>query len=493
MSLTKVTYSMIDGAAISVRDFGAIGDGITNDRDALQLALNAVGDAGGGTLYLPKGRYYITGALLVPSNTRVTGAGVGATVIFHPSSEAFRNKNYPSDGPDYNITIDNLTCDANGTGATPISMKGINQCYFDTLELKGMTPIGVTVGIGIAATATSAVDDIFISNCNFMVPDYGVVLQGLDGKSVRGAYITNCNFMIRWGSGISCAGQTKKVTISGCGFEFNGLDSPNTGEVVGIGVKLWQGTTETNGPQDTAITGCAFIGRSVRDAYFGVSAANYTRNVTVTGCTFRQLNYAYYNNFSGGQNLNTVFSSNVIEQCDYGFFNDISSDVHPVIANNVFNGVGVGIRSSLRYSIVSGNRFTDITNEAILANNPCQFGVITGNAFTRIGKAALKLLVDGGNSNNITFTGNSLHEVCTAADDTYSCIELNNQGHVITGNTFTNASTTIKPKYIISDGAAPITGRIINGNFMFGARLGYVQTAGVADVYANNLERGGIG
>jgi polygalacturonase len=35
MSLTKVTYSMIDGAPINVTDFGSVGDGATDIRSLI--------------------------------------------------------------------------------------------------------------------------------------------------------------------------------------------------------------------------------------------------------------------------------------------------------------------------------------------------------------------------------------------------------------------------------------------------------------------------
>ena len=40
MSLTKATYSMIDGAPVNVKDFGAVCDGIVNDTAAVQAAIN---------------------------------------------------------------------------------------------------------------------------------------------------------------------------------------------------------------------------------------------------------------------------------------------------------------------------------------------------------------------------------------------------------------------------------------------------------------------
>jgi hypothetical protein len=54
MSLTKATYSMIDGAPVNVLDFGAIGNGIANDAAAIQAALDT-----GRAVYIPQGAYLI--------------------------------------------------------------------------------------------------------------------------------------------------------------------------------------------------------------------------------------------------------------------------------------------------------------------------------------------------------------------------------------------------------------------------------------------------
>jgi hypothetical protein len=69
MALTKVTFSMIDGAPINAIDFGVVGDGIANDTAALQAALDAAED---GILFINKpSSKYLSGALTIPSNIKI--------------------------------------------------------------------------------------------------------------------------------------------------------------------------------------------------------------------------------------------------------------------------------------------------------------------------------------------------------------------------------------------------------------------------------------
>jgi hypothetical protein len=86
MSLTKVTYSMISGAVANVKDFGATGDGTTNDTVAIQAAIDSL-SATGGTVFFPTGEYRIArnigtndrwGVKVVNSNITLAGTGAGS-------------------------------------------------------------------------------------------------------------------------------------------------------------------------------------------------------------------------------------------------------------------------------------------------------------------------------------------------------------------------------------------------------------------------------
>lgn len=73
----------------NVKDYGATGNGTTDDYAAIQAAINAMtsqaiaqgGNAGGGVLFFPPGLYSVSQTLLITGNTRqILVLGYGATI-----------------------------------------------------------------------------------------------------------------------------------------------------------------------------------------------------------------------------------------------------------------------------------------------------------------------------------------------------------------------------------------------------------------------------
>ena len=62
-----VATSIIAAEPISVRDYGAAGDNLTDDTAAFQKALDACSQSLGGVVSVPTGNYLIKGHLNIPS------------------------------------------------------------------------------------------------------------------------------------------------------------------------------------------------------------------------------------------------------------------------------------------------------------------------------------------------------------------------------------------------------------------------------------------
>ena len=85
MSLTKVSYSMIEAAPINVADYGAVGDGVANDTASL-IAAEAAAYAAGMVLYVPAGTYNFNGAWTVRVNLYGYGAKIQETATTYSAN-----------------------------------------------------------------------------------------------------------------------------------------------------------------------------------------------------------------------------------------------------------------------------------------------------------------------------------------------------------------------------------------------------------------------
>jgi hypothetical protein len=98
---TTTTAAPAPAGTYNVANYGAKGDGVTDDAAAIQAAVNAASAAGGGTVYLPAGTYRLYAARSVDpdlganvelfNNITVKGAGPAATIVVadHDWASAF--------------------------------------------------------------------------------------------------------------------------------------------------------------------------------------------------------------------------------------------------------------------------------------------------------------------------------------------------------------------------------------------------------------------
>ncbi len=133
-----VVRSAQDRAAdvINVKDFGAVGNGITNDEVAIQAAASAIPSTG-GILYLPPAIYITNSGITLKSNTVVSafGATIQAGSSFPSSTIPLLTNlnNTATTLTDSNITILGITLDYGAYGAA--SGHAINMAFVSGVKV----------------------------------------------------------------------------------------------------------------------------------------------------------------------------------------------------------------------------------------------------------------------------------------------------------------------------------------------------------------------
>ena len=136
------------GEFVSVKDFGAVGDGVTNDWQAFQNAANWGMSVGGATVFVPKGSYRVVGQITQDRSANTAlgvvnfeGAGRTATVINHSgASSLFSVTGHGTavEGQTKDIRLSGMTLLGVGTaGSTAVGYTLVSFPHFEDLDIQG--------------------------------------------------------------------------------------------------------------------------------------------------------------------------------------------------------------------------------------------------------------------------------------------------------------------------------------------------------------------
>lgn len=134
--------------SISVKDYGAKGDGVTDDTAAIQAALNSL-SLTGGTVIIPAStsNYLFSSTLLVPFGVRLVGHGKFSTIIRYTGNSAAVS----TTGTTINtIQLENLTVDIINNNATCLDAARMVNSVFNSVRFRsvsGTNQIGVSANI----------------------------------------------------------------------------------------------------------------------------------------------------------------------------------------------------------------------------------------------------------------------------------------------------------------------------------------------------------
>ena len=219
---------------VSVRDFGAIGNSVTDDTAAIQAAATAAQAL--GTLFFPPGTYLISSPIsIVGSNRGIQGAGDSKSLIYTTSNITMfelDNTAEMSSG-----VIQGIGFQANITGTRTsnigIRVKSSTTAWFAHWKFIDLRFIGVNTCWSGDGKPTSLIDGYNVANYGYLTftnwhtqanslghyPDYGIRFLGGPGahNTYSSLHISANTYGISMGDGVVGVGDQ---LILGCDFSF---------------------------------------------------------------------------------------------------------------------------------------------------------------------------------------------------------------------------------------------------------------------------------
>ena len=178
------------GSWINVKDstYGAVGNGSTDDKAAIQSAIDALSN--GGTVYFPPGTYKVSGALVIGSNDKsikLVGAGghfplatlAGGSIIKTSSASA----NIIEITNARSIEISSLGFDSSATSTGNAAIKAESTTNLQAISIKEVYIRNKTIGLNLRGYSNTDIRDVEIREFPNATGTAGIVIdQGSDTR-----------------------------------------------------------------------------------------------------------------------------------------------------------------------------------------------------------------------------------------------------------------------------------------------------------------------
>ncbi|CAB4173058.1 Parallel beta-helix repeat [uncultured Caudovirales phage] len=389
MALTKVSYSMIDGASVNIVDYGAVGDfdpttGVgTDNRVAIQAALTYATSIGNCQVVFPAGNYYLGTELTVLTS------GLNAQLLLGSMSTADAVSMVILQGEGATIY--------QGAPGTALAIANASNILVSNLKMVGYAggtlnssrEFDNLIGIFLSSKFIS-IDGCYITNSLgytiYTVGDPNVAEGGIT-KTCLNIAIRNSTLKMRYGSGvIPNFGGSKSL------WAFAAVDAQNV--VIQDNVIYGNLDFEPNN-----LAGQSSYGIFVEGNQF---PAGYVTPILPTGPTNYWLDEAIGKSNSGGT---AIVGSVSIVGATGAPLNDCN-----VVSNNSFDEGIITVGGAVYYQWVLNNSFRlgKINVGSTSGGNVNRYYTINGNSAYQVIDATSGFIVFGGSVSGSHFSDNVL-------------------------------------------------------------------------------------
>lgn len=284
---------------VSVKDFGATGNGSTSDTTAIQTAINS-----GYAIYFPKGSYLVTAELTIPSGMKIFGDGDATIVSTIASAPLTYNRIFAATTAVSNIHIQGLKFQTaqNAFRAFTFEKQVTNLKIIDN-ECQGC---GLVLTLEGAVNAWIEKNYIHSPTTEGTFNDYARTIQiscGFTGNGSSNVNINNNTILGSWTHGIEVFGGDVMASL-----EPTNPKNVNGVTVSGNIVKATAANTTSAGAIWFSQVADVTVTNNVCEAYWDVGIDfEACRNAVATGNTLRNnnKNLAMY-----GNSITVLFSDN---------------------------------------------------------------------------------------------------------------------------------------------------------------------------------------
>lgn len=200
-----------------VRDFGAVGNGVADDTDAINRALYQLYCIANNTqvrrsLFFPAGTYRVTETIVIPTYAKLVGEGADSSIIFLDTSEDISSlsayvarygdsrqqtgANIGTNGavPPRNIEISSMGFHTSET-TDVFLVETANQCWFHSVSFRGPLTVSAlsdpgfnpgvidTAGVRVNTAAGADTEQITFDLCAFSGTTYGLATGAVFSSS----------------------------------------------------------------------------------------------------------------------------------------------------------------------------------------------------------------------------------------------------------------------------------------------------------------------